>query len=156
MEYFEDGSVRHDIRPYATPMLQTWNKFCFTEGVLEMSAQLPGIVTQPGLWPAFWVMGNLGRATAGKSTDRIWPFSYSHCPSAEDEEANQFPIEQQEINACREKSWTDKYGLNEGQGRGAIELDIVEAMPGTLLYDYKTWKSDLGHCPTLPEEEYSG
>jgi hypothetical protein len=155
MEFFKDGWLQAQNRPYATPMLQTWNKFCFAEGYLEMSAQLPGIATQGGLWPAFWVMGNLGRATAEKSTDRIWPFSYSHCPSAEDEAANQFPIQQQEINACRARNWTDKYGLNPAQGRGAIEIDIVEAMPGDFIFAYKKWKVDPGHCPSLPDDQYA-
>jgi hypothetical protein len=136
-------------------MLQTWNKFCYTEGVLEMSAQLPGIATQGGLWPALWIMGNLGRATAQKSTDKIWPFSYSHCPSEAEARANQFPAEQQEINACRSKNWTDEYGLNVGQGRGAIEIDIVEAMPGNWTFAYKEWKVDKGFCPPLPEDQYT-
>jgi hypothetical protein len=155
MEYHETQYVQSASRPYATPMLQSWNKFCFQEGLLEMSAQLPGISTQGGLWPAFWVMGNLGRATAQKSTDKIWPFSYSHCPSEAEKAANQYPEVQQEINACREKTWTDQFGLNEGQGRGAIEIDIVEAMPGDFIFAYKEWKADPGHCPKLPEDQYA-
>ena len=47
------------------------------------------------------------------------------------------------------------YGLNEGQGRGAIEIDIVEAMPGNFSFSYKQWKSDAGHCPELPEDQYA-
>jgi beta-glucanase (GH16 family) len=154
MAYYENGIIADAKRPYATPMLQSWNKFCFTEGVLEMSAQLPGIATQGGLWPAFWVMGNLGRATAQKSTDRIWPFSYSHCPSAEEARANQFPAKQQEINACRPKEWTDRYGLNQGQGRGAIEIDIVEAMPGNFTFGYEKYKVVEGACKPLPADQY--
>jgi hypothetical protein len=155
MEYFQWQWVLNASRPYATPMLQSWNKFCFTEGVLEMSAQLPGISTQGGLWPAFWVMGNLGRATAQKSTDKIWPFSYSHCPSDAEKAANQFPAVQQEINACRMKKWTDQFGLNAGQGRGAIEIDIVEAMPGDFIFKYKDFKADKGFCPKLQEDQYA-
>ena len=65
-------------------MIQSWNKFCFTGGVLELSIQLPGghadaggIVTiselrfidiDPGLWPAAWLMGNLARATFKETT----------------------------------------------------------------------------------------
>jgi len=154
MEYFQWQWTYNQPRPYATPMLQTWNKFCYTEGIIEMSAQLPGLPTQGGLWPAFWLMGNLGRATAQKSTDKIWPFSYSHCPSEEDREANQDPSDQQEMNACRDVAWTAKYGLNPKQGRGAIEIDIVEAMPGSFAFDYKKWKVDSGVCAPLPEDEY--
>lgn len=44
-------------------MLQTWNKFCFTTGYLEVSVSLPGSPQAPGLWPAIWTMGNLVRMT---------------------------------------------------------------------------------------------
>ena len=65
---------------YQTAMIQTWNKFCFSQsGIVEMKARLPGKSTMPGLWPAFWIMGNLGRATLEDSTDGIWPFSYDEC-----------------------------------------------------------------------------
>ena len=33
-------------------MLQSWNKFCFTGGVVEISAKLPGDPKIGGLWPA--------------------------------------------------------------------------------------------------------
>jgi beta-glucanase (GH16 family) len=46
---------------YGSAMLQTWNKFCFTGGIIEFSAQLPGAPKIPGLWPALWLFGNMGR-----------------------------------------------------------------------------------------------
>ena len=45
----------------------TWNKFCFTGGILEVSLQLPGPHNSGGLWPAFWLMGNLAKATNAQS-----------------------------------------------------------------------------------------
>ena len=33
-------------------MVQGWNKFCFTGGILEISAKLPGKPDVGGLWPA--------------------------------------------------------------------------------------------------------
>ena len=33
-------------------MLQGWNKFCFTGGIIEISAKLPGKSKVGGLWPA--------------------------------------------------------------------------------------------------------
>jgi len=33
-------------------MVQSWNKFCFTGGVVEISAKLPGKPEIGGLWPA--------------------------------------------------------------------------------------------------------
>ena len=40
-------------------MIQGWNKFCFTGGIIEMSAQLPGKWNIGGLWPAMWLLGML-------------------------------------------------------------------------------------------------
>jgi len=47
---------------YKGGMIATWNKFCFTGGLIEASVQLPGRYDVSGLWPAIWTMGNLGRA----------------------------------------------------------------------------------------------
>jgi beta-glucanase (GH16 family) len=44
-------------------MVQSWNKFCFTGGILEVDVILPGDPNIGGLWPAIWMLGNLGRAT---------------------------------------------------------------------------------------------
>ncbi|KAL5519142.1 hypothetical protein ACEPAH_825 [Sanghuangporus vaninii] len=64
---------------YEGGMMSSWNKFCFTGGLLEASVVLPGETTIPGLWPAFWAMGNLGRAGYGASLDGTWPYSYDAC-----------------------------------------------------------------------------
>ena len=53
-------------------MLQSWNKLCFTTGYIEVRILLPGRGDHGGLWPAFWTMGNLGRAGYGASTDGIF------------------------------------------------------------------------------------
>ena len=50
-------------------MMSTWNKFCFTGGLVEASVMLPGFNNIQGLWPAIWAMGNLGRAGYGASLD---------------------------------------------------------------------------------------
>ena len=47
---------------YKGGMITSWNKFCFTGGLIEASVQLPGRYDVSGLWPAIWTMGNLGRA----------------------------------------------------------------------------------------------
>ncbi|KAG8950626.1 hypothetical protein FRC04_007250 [Tulasnella sp. 424] len=64
---------------YKGGMMQTWNKFCFTGGLLEVSTMLPGANDVQGLWPAVWTMGNLGRAGFGASLDGMWPYSYNVC-----------------------------------------------------------------------------
>lgn len=59
--------------------MTSWNKFCFTGGYISASIQLPGASDVWGLWPAFWTMGNLGRAGYGASLDGMWPYSYDSC-----------------------------------------------------------------------------
>ncbi|KAF7306776.1 Beta-glucan synthesis-associated protein [Mycena indigotica] len=72
----------HDLN-YEGGMLSTWNKFCFTGGVLIAAVNLPGTTNVHGLWPAVWAMGNLGRAGFGASLDGMWPYrqisSYDSC-----------------------------------------------------------------------------
>ena len=46
---------------FQSGMLQSWNKFCFTTGYIEVKVSLPGSVTSPGYWPGVWTMGNLVR-----------------------------------------------------------------------------------------------
>ncbi|KIK05421.1 glycoside hydrolase family 16 protein [Laccaria amethystina LaAM-08-1] len=60
-------------------LLSTWNKFCFTGGLLETSVQLPGANNVVGLWPAVWALGNLGRAGYGATLEGLWPYSYDAC-----------------------------------------------------------------------------
>ncbi|EIM81775.1 glycoside hydrolase family 16 protein [Stereum hirsutum FP-91666 SS1] len=64
---------------YEGGMVQTWNKFCFTGGIVETSVVLPGINNVMGLWPAVWTMGNLGRAGYGATLDGMWPYTYDAC-----------------------------------------------------------------------------
>lgn len=46
---------------YQGGMMSTWNKFCFTGGMVETAVTLPGPSNVVGLWPAIWMMGNLGK-----------------------------------------------------------------------------------------------
>ncbi|CAI5723524.1 unnamed protein product [Hyaloperonospora brassicae] len=122
---------------YRAAMVQSWNKFCFQGGMLEVRAQLPGAVSKesgnPDLalgesgqvkttefyptWPGIWMMGNLGRAIFSASTNRMWPYSYDKC------EPDVFNPENQRISACNDNPG---YGLNPNQGRGAPEIDLLE------------------------------
>jgi beta-glucan synthesis-associated protein KRE6 len=63
----KDGSLvitlskqRNHDRDYMGGMMSTWNKFCFTGGLIETNVMLPGSNNIHGLWPAVWTMGNLG------------------------------------------------------------------------------------------------
>ena len=106
-------------RHFKSGMLQSWNKFCFTGGIIEAELQFPGRHDVGGLWPAFWLLGNLGRATFESSTNLMWPWSYTPC--------NRDLQMAQEISGC---DVTSHYSLTPGVGRGATEIDIVEVMPG--------------------------
>ncbi|CAB1112410.1 unnamed protein product [Ectocarpus sp. CCAP 1310/34] len=107
-------------KSYRSSMVNTWNKFCFTGGIIEIDAKLPGEHNIGGLWPAFWLLGNLGRATYEASTNLIWPWSYDKCdPKLQ---------RAQEISACNK---INHFGLHGYQGRGSTEIDILEAQPGT-------------------------
>eukprot|EP01038_Epipyxis_sp_PR26KG_P013556 gene13556-18192_t len=106
---------------YTSGMIQSWNKFCFTGGVLELSIDLPGRSDSGGLWPAAWLMGNLARASFESSTMHVWPWSYNKCGDIPKLSSKQ------EINACDDNPG---YGMHPNQGRGAPEIDIFEVMPG--------------------------
>ncbi|KAF4573075.1 hypothetical protein EYR36_007585 [Pleurotus pulmonarius] len=68
----------HDLH-YQGGLISTWNKFCFTGGIIETSVVLPGINNVVGLWPAVWTMGNIGRAGYGASLEGTWPYTYDAC-----------------------------------------------------------------------------
>ena len=68
LEITLSAEPEHD-RNYTGGMMSTWNKFCFTGGMIVTSVVLPGSNNVLGLWPAIWTMGNLGRAGYGASLD---------------------------------------------------------------------------------------
>ncbi|GLD99614.1 hypothetical protein PINS_up008340 [Pythium insidiosum] len=141
---------------YRAAMVQSWNKFCFQGGMLEVRAQLPGAVSSksgnPDLpkgprgktkaieyyptWPGIWMMGNLGRAIFSASTNRMWPFSYSKC------EPDVFDPKNQRISACDDNPG---FGLNPNQGRGAPEIDLLEG-GGVAI------SSSLQIAPGMPDD----
>lgn len=82
----KDGSLRVTLSRKETHgmhfqggMMSTWNKLCFTGGMILTSVTLPGANNVHGLWPAIWTMGNLGYAGYGASLDGTWPYSYDDC-----------------------------------------------------------------------------
>ena len=68
-----DAFQNHGLN-YRSGMLQSWNKMCFTGGLLEASISLPGRGDTIGFWPGFWSMGNLGRPGYAATTDGMWPY----------------------------------------------------------------------------------
>lgn len=104
---------------FKSGMVQSWEKFCFTGGILEVDVILPGDPYIGGLWPAIWMLGNLGRATYEASTNNIWPWSFDTC------DRTLQPA--QKISACNAQN---HYGMHPFQGRGATEIDVIEVMTG--------------------------
>ncbi|GAX26219.1 hypothetical protein FisN_16Lh045 [Fistulifera solaris] len=121
-EYDAQGNPYHFERPYQSGLVSTWNKFCFTGGVIELSMQLPGSPNRGGLWPAFWMLGNLARPGYLTSTEGMWPWSYDTCGTSK--EAVQAAAGQA-ASACQG-----------GRGRGSPEIDIIEAQPGDYVLRY--------------------
>ena len=94
---------------------------------MEASVQLPGDGEISGFWPALWLMGNLARAGYFKSTDGFWPYTYNTCDGSE--ALPWSTLKPQNISACPDPPGVDrtKWGMKPGVGRGAPEIDLLEA-----------------------------
>ncbi len=121
-----DAFENHDLN-YRSGMLQSWNKLCFTQGILEVSASLPGSAHVSGIWPGIWSMGNLARPGYLASSEGVWPYSYNSCdagitPNQSSTDGISF-LPGQKLNQC---TCSGSDHPNPGVGRGAPELDAVE------------------------------
>lgn len=122
-----DAFKNHDLF-YRSGMLQSWNKMCFSDGILEVSVQLPNYGDKTGLWPGVWTMGNLGRPGYLATTEGVWPYTYSSCDAGIT--ANQSSpdgisfLPGQRLNSC---TCSGESHPNPGTGRGAVEVDVLEA-----------------------------
>jgi hypothetical protein len=128
---FDDvkGKKTHVAKHFKSAMLQSWNKFCFTGGIIEAEVELPGKHNIGGLWPAFWLLGNLARHTYVGSSEHIWPWSSAVCTERS--------FDAQHISACNEVA---HYGLVKGVGRGSPEVDIFEVQPGNVKANHGPFK----------------
>lgn len=136
----------HPGLPYISGMLQSWNKFCFTTGYIEVSVIFPGISSVAGYWPGAWIMGNLGRPGYGATADGLWPYTYDSCDwgTLKNQSFNGQPeaavdgggnpkysnnlswLPGQRLSACT-CAGEDHPGPSNSKGRGAPEIDIFEA-----------------------------
>ncbi|KAF9044091.1 glycoside hydrolase family 16 protein [Panaeolus papilionaceus] len=146
---------------YRSGMLQSWNKFCFTTGYVEVAVSFPGPdENTEGYWPGAWTMGNLARPGYAATTDGMWPYTYDSC------DVGTFPnqtladgsgpaaalhtdkgrakynnelswLSGQRLSACSCPN-SDHPGPTPNRGRGAPEIDIFEAekdkaLPGHVV-----------------------
>jgi hypothetical protein len=102
--------------------------------------------------PAFWLMGNLGRAGYMASTAGMWPWSYGACEGSGAQPWS--GLDPQLVNACpgdppgvNRAAW----GLNPQQGRGAPEFDVFEVAntPGGAQPPHAS--QTLQMAPLMPE-----
>jgi hypothetical protein len=123
---------------FTSSMLQTWNKFCFTGGIVEAEIQLPGKHNVAGLWPAFWLLGNIARHTYVGSTSHVWPWSSNECMDGDSSRSAQG---RQKISGCSNAH----YGMEDRFGRGAPEIDIFEVQAGpTPRNQGSFWQTSVG------------
>ena len=116
---------------YIGGQLTTWNRMCYQGGYLEVRYKAPGVYGQDGNWPAIWTMGFLVRDNHMIRNLNLWPYSYSECSCP----GSQFYGVgfDQAISACSARA---DYGMNPFQGRGAVELDLLEISKCSHFYSH--------------------
>lgn len=128
-----DAFKNHDLF-YRSGMLQSWNKLCFTQGYVEVSVNLPNYGNVSGLWPGMWTLGNLARPGFGASSEGVWPYSYEACDAgitanqSSPDGINYLPGQKLSVCTCDNEDHP-----NQGTGRGAPEIDIIEIEADTTL-----------------------
>ncbi len=128
-----DAYKNHDLF-YRSGNLQSWNKLCFTQGIYEVSAKLPGHGKILGFWPGIWTMGNLGRPGYLSTTDGVWPYSYNECdagitPNQSSSDGISYLLGQR-LNKC---TCDGEDHPNQGTGRGAPEIDALEGANDAII-----------------------
>ncbi|GMM30546.1 beta-glucan synthesis-associated protein [Martiniozyma asiatica (nom. inval.)] len=128
-----DAFKNHNLY-YRSGMLHSWNRMCFTQGIMEVSAKLPHYGNITGLWPGMWSMGNLGRPGYMATTDGVWPYSYEACdagitPNQSAPDGISY-LPGQRLNSC---TCDGEEHPNQGTGRGAPEIDIIEGEVDTNI-----------------------
>ena len=128
-----DAFQNHGLN-YRSGMLQSWNKTCFTGGMLEASISLPGRGDTVGFWPGFWAMGNLGRPGYAATTDGLWPYSYyDGCDAGITANQSQTDgisyLPGMRLPAC---TCHGEDHPSPGRSRSAPEIDVIEASVLTL------------------------
>ncbi|PVH16423.1 uncharacterized protein CXQ87_004714 [Candidozyma duobushaemuli] len=148
-----DAYKNHDLF-YRSAMLQSWNKMCFSEGLIVTSVNLPNYGHKLGLWPGLWTLGNLARPGYLASTEGVWPYTYDSCDAGIT--ANQSSpdgisyLPGQKLNAC---TCSGQDHPNAGTGRGAPEIDIIEGSiddtlkTGVVSMSYQIAPYDVWYYP---------
>ena len=162
MDEFENHNLQ-----YRSGMLNSWNQNCFKGGALEVSISLPGPAGIPGLWPGAWTMGNLGRPGHMATTEGVWPYTYDRCdvgitPNQSDPSGIS-GLKGQKLASC---VCNGEDHPTPGTGRGAPEIDIIEAGAdpaksiGIVTQSYQMAPYDIFYRPNydfleIPNPEFT-
>lgn len=139
---------------FRSGMLNSWNQICFKGGALEVSISLAGPGGVPGLWPGAWTMGNLGRPGYQSTTEGVWPYTYNSCdvgitPNQSSTDGMSL-LPGQKLSSC---TCPGADHPTPGTGRGAPEIDVIEASAdpnlkiGIVTQSYQVAPYDIWYHP---------
>ena len=148
-----DKFTNHGL-DYRSGMLNSWNQICFKGGAIEVSISLAGPGGVPGLWPGAWTMGNLGRPGYQSTTEGVWPYTYNTCdvgitPNQSSPDGLSL-LPGQKLASC---TCPGADHPTPGTGRGAPEIDIIEASAdpnlriGVVTQSYQVAPYDIWYHP---------
>ena len=148
-----DSFPNHGLN-YRSGMINSWNQVCMQGGLLEISVSLPGPGGAAGLWPGAWTMGNLGRPGYKASTEGLWPYTYDSCdagitPNQSMTDGTSY-LPGQKLPSC---TCPGEDHPTPGTGRGAPELDVLEASAdpnlklGVITQSYQVAPFDIWYHP---------
>ncbi|KAA6410038.1 MAG: glycoside hydrolase family 16 [Lasallia pustulata] len=139
---------------FRSGMLNSWNQICFKGGALEVSISLAGPGGVPGLWPGAWTMGNLGRPGYQSTTDGVWPYTYNSCDAGitpnQSSADGMSMLPGQKLSSC---TCPGADHPTPGTGRGAPEIDVIEASAdpnlriGVVTQSYQVAPYDIWYRP---------
>jgi len=147
-----DKFPNHNVN-FRSGMLNSWNHLCFKGGVYEVSVSLPGPAGVMGLWPGAWTMGNLGRPGYLSTTEGMWPYTYDSCDAGITPNQSSYDglsrLPGQRLPSC---TCPGEDHPTPGRGRGAPEIDILEAGAsyaglGIITQSYQVAPFDIWYYP---------
>ncbi|KAF0693345.1 hypothetical protein As57867_015621, partial [Aphanomyces stellatus] len=172
-QWLEKPAFETNQMHYSAGMMQSWNKFCFQGGLIEVSAKLPGaindkpsdehksVTTNPNAIGEFWENGQKKKLTV---FDRVkdgayyptWPGIWllgnlgralftASTTRMWPWSYNECDPELDKFQMISACNATPGYGMHPNQGRGAPEIDILEGGGAAI-------SSSIQVAPGMPDE----
>jgi beta-glucanase (GH16 family) len=100
---------KHEKTFFKSGMVQSWEKFCFTGGIVEVDIISPVTPSLAACGPLSGCWRDSGRATYEASTNNIWPWSFNKC-DRKLQPAQYFSLQRTEPlrNAPVSGTWSDR------------------------------------------------